>query len=345
MGYLKMVFSYFDIIEFSNGGKIMKKILIIHTGGTISMREDEETGAVRPEDTHPFHDVAPPLASLGDIHIEELFHLPSPHITPQEMLQLRNRIEEKIANEQMEGIVITHGTDTLEETAYFLDLTVRTDVPIVVTGAMRSSNEIGADGLYNLISSVKVAGSEEARGKGVLVVLNDEIHTAKNVTKTHTSNIATFQSPQYGPIGIVTKRGVFFHHAPTQRTTYPVQTISKNVILLKAYAGMDEAIFHAIQTLQLDGVVIEALGQGNLPPRAAKGVRSLIDAGIPVVLVSRCFNGIVQDIYGYEGGGKQLKEMGVIFSNGLNGQKARIKLLVALEITNDPQKLQEMFME
>jgi L-asparaginase len=289
MGYLKMVFSYFDIIEFSNGGKIMKKILIIHTGGTISMREDEETGAVRPEDTHPFHDVAPPLASLGDIHIEELFHLPSPHITPREMLQLRNRIEEKIASEQMEGIVVTHGTDTLEETAYFLDLTVRTDVPIVVTGAMRSSNEIGADGLYNLISSVKVAGSEEARGKGVLVVLNDEIHTAKNVTKTHTSNIATFQSPQYGPIGIVTKRGVFFHHAPTQRTTYPVQTISKNVILLKAYAGMDEAIFHAIQTLQLDGVVIEALGQGNLPPRAAKGVRSLIDAGIPVVVVYRCF--------------------------------------------------------
>ena len=197
----------------------MKKILIIHTGGTISMKEDEETGAVRPDETHPLHDVAPPLASLADIYVEELFHLPSPHMTPQEMLQLRNRIEEKIANEQIEGIVVTHGTDTLEETAYFLDLTARTDVPIVVTGAMRSSNEIGADGLYNLISSVKVAISDEARGKGVLVVLNDEIHTAKNVTKTHTSNIVTFQSPQYGPIGIVTKRGVFFHHAPTKRTT------------------------------------------------------------------------------------------------------------------------------
>jgi L-asparaginase len=167
----------------------MKKILVIHTGGTISMKEDEETGAVRPDEKHPLHDVTPPLASLGDIFVEELFHLPSPHITPQEMLQLRNKIEEKIANEQMEGIVVTHGTDTLEETAYFLDLTVQTDVPIVVTGAMRSSNEIGADGLYNLISSVKVAGSEEARGKGVLVVLNDEIHTAKNVTKTHTCDL------------------------------------------------------------------------------------------------------------------------------------------------------------
>jgi L-asparaginase len=323
----------------------MKKILIIHTGGTISMKKDEKTGAVRPDEKNPLHDTTPSLTNLGDIHVEELFHLPSPHITPLEMLVLRNKIEEKVTKEQMEGIVITHGTDTLEETAYFLDLTVQADVPIVVTGAMRSSNEIGADGLYNLISSIKVAASDEARGKGVLVVLNDEIHTAKNVTKTHTSNIATFQSPQYGPIGIVTKRGVFFHHAPTKRTTYPIQHISKNVILLKAYAGMDEGIFQAIQTLPLDGVVIEALGQGNLPPRAAKGVRSLLEANIPVVLVSRCFNGIVQDIYGYEGGGKQLKEMGVIFSNGLNGQKARMKLLVALEITNNAQKLQEMFME
>ncbi|MBA2875000.1 asparaginase [Thermaerobacillus caldiproteolyticus] len=323
----------------------MKKILIIHTGGTISMKEDEKTGAVRPHETNPLHDTTPSLKNLGDIQVEELFHLPSPHITPVEMLVLRNKIEEKVAKEQIEGIVITHGTDTLEETAYFLDLTVQANVPIVVTGAMRSSNEIGADGLYNLISSVKVAGSDEACGKGVLVVLNDEIHTAKNVTKTHTSNIATFQSPQYGPIGIVTKRGVFFHHAPTKRTTYPIQQITKNVILLKAYAGMDESVFQAIQTLPLDGVVIEALGQGNLPPRAATGVRSLLEANIPVVLVSRCFNGIVQDIYGYEGGGKQLKEMGVIFSNGLSGQKARIKLLVALELTNDPQQLQEMFME
>ena len=115
--------------------------------------------------------------------------MPSPHITPNEMLILRNKIEEKVNKENFEGIVITHGTDTLEETAYFLDLTTQKDISIVVTGAMRSRNEIGADGLYNLISSVKVASSNEARGKGVLVVLNDEIHTAKNVTKTHTRNI------------------------------------------------------------------------------------------------------------------------------------------------------------
>jgi L-asparaginase len=323
----------------------MKKILIIHTGGTISMKEDEKTGAVKPGEKNPLHATTPSLATLADIHVEELFHLPSPHITPREMLLLRDKIVQKMKEEKFEGVVVTHGTDTLEETAYFLDLTVQEDIPIVVTGAMRSSNEIGADGLYNLISSVKVASSDEAKGKGVLVVLNDEIHTAKNVTKTHTSNIATFQSPQYGPIGIVTKRGVFFHHSPTKRVTYPIQQITKQVVLLKAYAGMDSSLFQAIQTLPLDGLVIEALGQGNLPPKTVEGIQSLLKANIPVVLVSRCFNGIVQDIYGYEGGGKQLKEMGVIFSNGLNGQKARIKLLVALEITNNHEKLQDMFLD
>jgi len=323
----------------------MKKILIIHTGGTISMMEDEATGAVKPDEKNPLHVSTPSLKTLGDVHVEELFHLPSPHITPREMLILRDKIEEKIKIDGFEGVVITHGTDTLEETSYFLDLTVQVNVPIVVTGAMRSSNEVGADGLYNLISSVKVASSDEAKEKGVLVVLNDEIHTAKNVTKTHTSNVATFQSPQYGPIGIVTKRGVFFHHAPTKRVTYPIQQITKNVVLLKAFAGMDESLFQAIQTLALDGLVIEALGQGNLPPKAVVGVRALIEKGIPVVLVSRCFNGIVQDIYGYEGGGKHLKELGVIFSNGLNGQKARIKLLVALETTFSHDKLQELFMD
>ncbi|MFT4413122.1 asparaginase [Fredinandcohnia humi] len=323
----------------------MKKILIIHTGGTIAMSEDKDTGAVHPNGQNPLHQTTDALTSIADIIVEEPFQLPSPHINSNEMLKLKELIEAKIISEQIDGVVITHGTDTLEETAYFLDITVQSDLPIVITGAMRSSNELGADGPYNLISAVRVAASNFAIGKGVLVVFNEEIHTAKNVTKTHTSNIATFQSPQYGPIGIVSKRGVAFHHTPTIRETYDVRNISKNVILLKAYAGMDGSIITAVRTLNLDGLVIEALGQGNLPPTMVKELKELIQNGIPVVLVSRCFNGYVQDVYSYEGGGRQLKELGVIFSNGLNGQKARIKLLVALEKTNNHQELQEMFLK
>ncbi|MDF0726197.1 asparaginase [Cytobacillus sp. S13-E01] len=321
----------------------MKKILIIHTGGTISMKEDKITGAVAPDKENPLHGTTLSMSNIANIVVEELFHLPSPHITPQEMQMLRQRIEDGIRFDNIEGAVITHGTDTLEETAYYLDLTVQSDIPIVVTGAMRSSNELGADGPYNLISAVKVAASDDAKGKGVLVVLNDEIHTAKNVTKTHTSNIATFQSPQYGPLGIVTKRGVSFHHTPVQRETYNIKSVTKNVLLLKAYAGMDNLILQAIRTIPFNGLIIEALGQGNLPPSMVSGIKSLIENGIPVVLVSRCFNGFVQDVYSYDGGGKQLKELGVILSNGLNGQKARIKLLISLEETTDLAELQLLF--
>lgn len=322
----------------------MKKvILVIHTGGTISMSEDESTGAVKPNESNPLSEATKGLVDFADLEIREPFNLPSPHITAKEMLQLRDIIIQESRLQQIDGVVITHGTDTLEETAYFLDLTLQVEFPIVVTGAMRSSNEIGADGLYNLLSSIKVASSDEAKNKGVLVVLNDEIHTAENVTKTHTSNISTFQSPQYGPIGIVTKRGVLFHHIPSNKEFYPINHVSRRVVLIKAHAGMDSSLLYAINALPCDGVVIEALGQGNLPPATIPGIKALIENGIPVVFVSRCFNGIAQDTYAYEGGGKQLKELGVIFSNGLNGQKARLKLLILLEVAKSLGEIEEAF--
>ncbi|MDQ0161508.1 asparaginase [Bacillus alveayuensis] len=320
----------------------MKKIFVIHTGGTISMQEDSQSGVVKPSDSHPLTEQ---MLSFENAYVEvkELFHLPSPHITPKEMLKVKEVIEEAYHSKTMDGIVVTHGTDTLEETAYFLDLTLNIPIPVVVTGAMRSSNELGSDGLYNLLSAIKVASCEEAKHVGVLVVMNDEIHTAKNVTKTHTSNVATFQSPQYGPIGIVNKRIVSFHHKPIERQTFPIQKITKHVVLLKAYAGMDERILTALEAVHPDGIVIEALGQGNLPPTLIPSIKRFIQNNVPIVIVSRCFNGIVQDVYGYEGGGSHLKSLGVIFSNGLNGQKARMKLLIALEHTNRLSELEEIF--
>lgn len=321
----------------------MKKILVLHTGGTISMYEDAESGSVKPFSSNPLMEKTKEINSLAELIVEAPFHLPSPHITPIEMLQLKRRIEYHLENSQIDGVVITHGTDTLEETAYFLDLTVQTDLPIIVTGAMRSSNEVGADGLYNFMTSVRTAIHEDARGKGVLVVLNDEIHTAKNVTKTHSSNVSTFQSPQYGPIGIITKKDIVFHHDPKEEQKFPIESISSRVELIKAYAGMDAMLFEALSHMDIDGLVIEALGQGNLPPKCLPGIEALLSKNIPIVLVSRCFNGIVEDIYGYDGGGVQLKKMGCIFSNGLNGQKARVKLQIALEITNDHETLDRWF--
>lgn len=319
----------------------MKKILIIHTGGTISMLENKETGEVAETNTHPLTDLSYHFSKYAQTEEMVIFSLPSPHITPEHMLKLSEEIKKKLSD--YDGIVVTHGTDTLEETAYFLDLVIQSSKPVILTGAMRSSNEIGSDALYNLISSIRVTVEEHARNKGVLVVMNDEIHTAKNVTKTSTSNVATFQSPQYGPLGIITKDAIIFHHTPIAHYSYPIDKIDKKVFLLKAYAGMDLSLLEAILQAKPDGLVIEALGQGNLPKESITPLRDLIQNQIPVILVSRCYQGIVQATYGYEAGGKQLKEMGVIFANGLTGPKARIKLLIALQNEYNLESLQKMF--
>ncbi|WP_249871886.1 asparaginase [Oceanobacillus saliphilus] len=319
----------------------MKRVLIIHTGGTISMLENKETGEVNSTEMHPLTAVSDQLKLYAEIDEHILFDLPSPQITPKHMLELAKKINEVI--ETYDGIIVTHGTDTLEETAYFLDLVLHTNKPVILTGAMRSSNEIGSDALYNLISSLRVTIQDEAKSNGVLVVMNDEIHTAENVTKTSTSNVATFQSPQFGPIGMVTKDSIIFHRTVLSHPTHPIKDISKKVFLLKAYAGMDDHLLHAIKAANPDGLVIEGLGQGNLPKTTVEPLQKMIAENIPVILVSRCYQGVVQPTYGYDGGGKQLKEMGVIFARGVSGPKARIKLLIALEKTQNLKVLKDLF--
>jgi L-asparaginase len=231
----------------------------------------------------------------------------------------------------------------LEETAFYLDLQLSPGKPVILTGAMRSSNEIGADGPLNLLNSVRTAVSAEAHGKGVLVVFNEEIHGARFVTKTHTSNVATFQSPQVGPIGILDKKSVKFNHIPYNHEYYPAHSINYPVGLLKMAMGMDSSLIYHLLDTGVRGLVIEALGQGNVPPHVVPGIVAAIQKQVPVVVVSRCFNGIVQDVYGYEGGGKHLRELGAIFSNGLNGQKARIKLMILLSHSNDVTVIQSAF--
>lgn len=319
-----------------------KNILLLHTGGTISMNINDE-GAVLPSEYNPIMNAHQKLAQYANIIEIEAFNLPSPHITSKEMLKLRNLIIEQANMYALDGVVITHGTDTLEETAYFLDLTLRYNFPIVLTGAMRSSNELGADGVYNLVEAVRVACNNQAREKGVLVVMNDEIHQAYNITKTSTSSVNTFQSPQYGPIGLITKKTVIIQHQPIRRQFVAVEQIEKRVALLKAYAGMEADLLDSLISLGYNGVVLEGLGQGNVPPAIAKSIERLLEQNFPVVLVSRCFNGIAEGVYGYEGGGRSLENAGVIFATGINGQKARLKLLIGLNQVQAPVDLKTFF--
>ncbi len=320
----------------------MKHLLVIHTGGTISMSQDQSNKVVT-NDTNPIsmhQDVINQYAQIDELNP---FNVPSPHMTIQHVKQVKDIILEAVTNKYYDGFVITHGTDTLEETAFLLDLILGIEQPVVITGAMRSSNEIGSDGLYNYISAIRVASDEKARHKGVMVVFNDEIHTARNVTKTHTSNTNTFQSPNHGPLGVLTKDRVQFHHMPYRQQALENVNDKLNVPLVKAYMGMPGDIFSFYSREGIDGMVIEALGQGNIPPSALEGIQQLVSLNIPIVLVSRSFNGIVSPTYAYDGGGYQLAQQGFIFSNGLNGPKARLKLLVALSNNLDKAEIKSYF--
>lgn len=320
----------------------MKHLLVIHTGGTISMSQDQSnkvvTNDINPISMH--QDVINQYAQIDELNP---FNVPSPHMTIQHVKQLKDIILEAVTNKYYDGFVITHGTDTLEETAFLLDLILGIEQPVVITGAMRSSNEIGSDGLYNYISAISVASDEKARHKGVMVVFNDEIHTARNVTKTHTSNTNTFQSPNHGPLGVLTKDRVQFHHMPYRQQALENVNDKLNVPLVKAYMGMPGDIFSFYSREGIDGMVIEALGQGNIPPSALEVIQQLVSLNIPIVLVSRSFNGIVSPTYAYDGGGYQLAQQGFIFSNGLNGPKARLKLLVALSNNLDKAEIKSYF--
>ena len=314
-----------------------KKILVLHTGGTISMQADA-SGAVVTSSDNPMNHVSNPLEGI-QVHSLDFFNLPSPHIKPKHMLALYQKIKEEADN--YDGVVITHGTDTLEETAYFLDTMEVPHMPIVLTGAMRSSNELGSDGVYNYLSALRVASDDRAADKGVLVVMNDEIHAAKYVTKTHTTNVSTFQTPTHGPLGLIMKHEILYFKTAEPRVRFDLDHIQGLVPIISAYAGMTDELIDMLDLEQLDGLIIQAFGAGNIPKETAQKLESLLQKGIPVALVSRCFNGIAEPVYAYQGGGVQLQKSGVFFVKELNAQKARLKLLIALNAGLTGQDLKD----
>ena len=179
-----------------------KKVIVLTTGGTIAMKLDPAHGIVPAVSGEDLVASVPGLREACPIEVMEFSNIPSPHMTPKRMFELGNKVEELLRHEDILGVVITHGTDTLEETAYLLDLVHNSEKPVCLTGAMRSAAEISPDGPVNLLCAVRTAASSEARGKGVLVVMNEEIHAAREVVKSHSANTETFVSPFWGPLGV-----------------------------------------------------------------------------------------------------------------------------------------------
>ena len=309
----------------------MKKIAIIFNGGTISMKIDEKIQAAVPSlSAEEIMSMIPGVEEYAEIEAYTFSSMPSPHMTLETMLKLSKFTTELVEREDIDGVVITHGTDTLEETAYLLDLTVKTKKPVVVTGAMRSGSELGYDGPFNLATSICTAISDEAVGRGVLVCFNGELNSASEVTKANSMALNAFRTPNFGPIGIVDNDNVIFYRDANHLEKYDVSEIKKQVALIKCVVDMDSSYIDYLIEKGCGGIVIEALGRGNVPPKMVEGIKKAIELEIPVLVVSRCFEGRVFESYGYEGGGKQLKDLGVIFGDTLPGQKARIKLILAI---------------
>lgn len=306
-------------------------IAMIFTGGTISMRIDPVSGGAIPAlSGEEILALVPGIESIADFDLTDFGRWPGPHVTPDRMLDLAGLARQKLDDDRITGVVITHGTDTLEETAFLVDLLIDAGKPIVFVGAMRNSSELSWDGPANLRAAIRVAAAPAARGLGALVVFNDQIIAASEVTKTHTESTDTFQSRDFGPLGIVDKDRVIVTRSPMAHERIITTRIEERVDLLKIYAGANgRFIDHAIND-GARGLVIEGLGRGNVTPIAIPAIQRAIDRGLPVVITSRCPRGRVLDTYGYEGGGRQLRRMGAILGGMLPSHKARIKLMLAL---------------
>ncbi|WP_113673194.1 asparaginase [Vallitalea guaymasensis] len=322
----------------------MKKVALIFTGGTISMMVDERLKAAIPALSDK--DIISKVSGIEKMAQIEVIHYgayPGPHIVPNMMLDIARVTNELLSREDIAGVVITHGTDTLEETAYFLDLVINSEKPVVVTGSMRNGSELGYDGPANLAASICTVCSEESKNKGVLVVMNNQVNAADEVTKTHTLSLDTFQSMDFGPLGIVDSDQVIYYRNRKKASKIVTENIENRVALIKAVAGLGSEFIDYLVDNDYKGIVIEALGRGNLPPTMLEGIQRAIDLNIPVVIVSRCSKGRVLDSYGYQGGGRQLRDMGVILGDNLSGQKARIKLMIVLGVTKDVGEVRQIF--
>lgn len=322
----------------------MKKVAVIFNGGTISMKVDDRIKAAVPSlSGEEIMSMVTGIEGYAEVINYNFSSLPSPHVNPKLMLELSHFVQELVDREDIAGVVITHGTDTLEETAYFLDLVVKTKKPVVVTGAMRSSSELGYDGPFNLATSICTATAEESIGRGVIVCFNGELNDAREVTKANSMALNAFRTPNFGPVGIVDNNKVIFYRKGKKGEKLNPKKMDKDVALIKCVAGMDSSYLDFAIEKGFKGIVIEGMGRGNIPPEMVDGVKRAIESNIPVVLVSRCFEGRVFESYGYEGGGKHLMNLGVIFGDNMPGQKARIKLLVAINSDKNQDEIRDLF--
>lgn len=283
------------------------------------------------------------IEDVAEVEVEEWGRFPGPHMTVERMWALRNRVAEHLARGDVEGVVLTHGTDTLEESAYLSARSIRSDKPIVFTGAMRNASDLGWDGPANLLDAVRVAASPESRGYGVLVAMSGRIYAGIDVTKAHTHLLDSFESPGLGPVGVIDDASVIFRRAlPEAQPVLEPESLAAPVDIVHAYAGADGRLLDASRRTA-QGVVLAALGRGNIPPEMVAALGSWVDEEKPIVITSRAGRGRVGRTYGYPGGGRRLHDRGAILGGSRRPQQARIDLMLALGAGLEVRVIRELF--
>jgi glutamin-(asparagin-)ase len=324
-------------------------IVVVGTGGTIAGAGKSatntatyESGAVKVDQLVTG---VPEIAQLADVTSEQLFSIGGANMNDELMVRLAKRVNQLLKDPAVDGVIVTHGTDTLEESAYFLNLTIKSSKPVVFVGAMRPSTAISADGPINLYDAVLLASSSEAAGQGVLVVLNDEIHTARDVQKTNTFKTDTFRSA-FGPLGyIVEGRAIFYrlparpHTTATEFDLDKLQTLPR-VDIVYGYSGVDRTAYDAFSKAGARAIINAGTGNANIHAAVRPALVDLRSAGVFVVRTSRVGSGSA-----FRGGFKDDETYGWIAADDQNPQKARLLMALALTKTQDIDEIRKIFLK
>jgi L-asparaginase len=305
-------------------------VVVVSTGGTIASTSEDAAGASPTLTGADLVAAVPELDAVADVRTAEFANVPSPHLTVEQMASLAATVREYDDDPDVTGIVVTIGTDVLEEVAYFVDRCYAGETPVAVTGAMRPPSEPSPDGPANLLASVRTVADAGARNRGVLVVFNDRVLPARDATKVHSTNVDTFRAPEFGPIGTVVEDRVTWMR-DSGRTT-PTRTpapddVSRSVHALTITADFPRAQLTA--AADADALCLAATGGGHVPPRVADALEALRDRGVPLVATTRCPEGrLLRGTYDFRGSETTLQDVGCLYSDR-NLQKTRVDAIVA----------------
>ncbi len=324
-----------------------KNVVILATGGTIAGAGDSCVGSKYAPGKVGIDQVIkniPGLDKLADIRTEQVMQIASQDFNDVTWLTIAKRVNELLAQSSVNGLVITHGTDTLEETAYFLNLVVKSKKPVVLVGAMRASTSLSSDGALNLYNAVALAASDEAYGKGVLVMMNDEIYAARDVAKISTTNVSAFKSPNSGVMGSVLYGAVKFYYSPlrahTSQTVFDVRKAESlpKVEIIYAYAGVDVSMIDYLIESGAKGIILAGVGDGNISKQGVEKLAKAAKKGVLIVRSAHLGSGLVEPNVEIED-----EKLGFVTADNLSPQKARILAMLALTKTNDVKKVRGMF--